>query len=57
MKAGDAAIFGAGDGGGDPVGRLVLAQIARIEPRRDDIGHPGRGQRLDIGRAQDPALS
>ena len=48
--------IGAGDGGGDPVGRLVLAQIARIEPGRDDIGHPRRDQRLDIGRAQDPAF-
>ena len=32
----------AGDDGGDAVGGLVLAQIARIEPRRDDIGHPRR---------------
>ena len=46
----------AGDGGGDAVGRRVLAQIARIEPCRDDMGHAGSGQRLDIGSAQEPAF-
>ena len=56
VKAGDAVTLAPGDGGGDPVGRRVLAQIARIEPRRDDMAHPGRDQRLDIGRAQDPAF-
>ena len=40
VKAGAAVTFAPADGGGDPVGRLVLAQIARIEPRRDDIGRP-----------------
>jgi len=43
-----------GRGGGDPPGRRILADVARIEAGDDDMVEPGAGDRPEIGRRQDP---